>query len=264
MASSSPLSSSSSSLSGSSASPKRGFFSRLVRRQASEPTLPRKLASVSFASSLLSLPVSPELGLRCRLQLQRIDSVVVLHSTRDRKNQLLATLELSLSPEKPRERVGIFHPNNAPVPQEITRSLKEISQLAKLLTFCVRSDRADHCHQPPADECEFCSQLASYLQDHWGGQPLVTVARDGSTALRKAVLGKFLSELIMLATQNDMATTRVAARKPKNAAVVQPAPPPRPTTVHPDEEKEGASEWVAVCSAQDEVAAVLRDFFGVC
>ncbi|RLN82986.1 hypothetical protein BBJ28_00020487 [Nothophytophthora sp. Chile5] len=263
MASTSPLSSGSSSPSGSAASPKRGFFSRLVRRQASEPTLPRKLAGVSFAASLLSLPVSPERGLKCRLQLQRIDSVAVLHSTRDRKNQLLATLELSLSPEKPRERVGIFHPNNAPVPQETTRSLKEISQLAKLLTFCVRSGRADHCPQLPADECAFCSQLDSYLQNHWGGQPVVTVARDGSTALRKAVVGKFLSGLVTFATQKDMATTRVAARKLKNAAVVQPASPPRPTPVQTDEEKEGGSEWVAVCAAQDEVAAMLCDFFGV-
>ncbi|KAE8964827.1 hypothetical protein PF005_g29313 [Phytophthora fragariae] len=75
--------------------PFRGLLYKLMGRN-SDNTLPRKLASASCATSLLSGLLPLDEILRRRLQLQRVVDVVVLDATRDKKNDLVITLKLSL------------------------------------------------------------------------------------------------------------------------------------------------------------------------
>ncbi|RLN95702.1 hypothetical protein BBJ28_00017201 [Nothophytophthora sp. Chile5] len=200
---------------------------------------------VAFAAVLLSPLPSPEQrregGARSRHLLERIECVGVVQATRERDvkrkightkghTDLTLELELALRPERPLPHVGIFYPNNAAVPTQRTRSFQEVTQLGKLLLFCVRRDREDGCHNATAGgvDCAFCSQLRVYLKDTWKSLPLVAMGRDGVTVLRKAVLSKGLEQLV------DFATDK--------------------TTLGQERES-------VACAARDEVSIVLHDFF---
>ncbi|ETO64360.1 hypothetical protein F444_18104 [Phytophthora nicotianae P1976] len=215
--------------------------------QNSDKALPRKLASTPFAASLLS-PVSPDEMPQRRLQLQRIGNISVLNSVRDKKNHLVITLELSLKPELPREQVGIFVPNNAPVAHEITMTFHDVNQLSKVLTYCV-DESAKGCD----NNCDFCSSLRTYLGNHWARDPLVTVINMGETVLRKPSLAMHLAQLVAFATRGSMTVAAVAKDKSGVQLVPQLSPVGQQKKDKDDE----------VCTAQNAVAMVVYDFFGV-
>jgi hypothetical protein len=233
----------------SSSPPVRGLLDKLVGRSPGKtPTLPRKLASVPFAASLLCSKTAGEAE-SCRLQLQRVANVVVLDATRDKKSNVVLTLQVSLK-ESPRAQTGIFVPNNAPVAYKTTRTFQNVNQLGKLLAFCV-DKAADVC----GADCAFCTRLREYLQTHWVRDPLVAVTTMDGTVIRKPSLAMHLAQLVAFATG---ASPRVlVAPTERGSTGVQLAP-----RLYPHgQSQQGKS--VATCEAQVEVAAVLLDFFDV-
>ncbi|GMF61703.1 unnamed protein product [Phytophthora fragariaefolia] len=231
-----------------SAAPFRGLLEKLMGRNTSaDTTLPRKLASAPCAASLLSGSLPLDEINRRRLQLQRIVDVVMLDATRDEENELVITLKLSLRSEAPREPVGIFVPNNAPVEKNLIKTFHEVKQLGRVLTFCVGKCEED---------CEFCCKLRTYLDTHWVRDPLVSVVNMGKTVLRKPSLAMHLARLLAFVT-GKYATPGVAAI-PKDVRV-QLAPQLAPIGVH---HKDGAPRSsMSACVVQNSVVAVLFDFF---
>ncbi|KAG2788681.1 hypothetical protein PC129_g9723 [Phytophthora cactorum] len=225
-------------------SPVRSIMTKLLGR-SSDKMLPRKLVSTPFAASLLS-PLPPDEMLQRRLQLQRIVDIFVLDATRGKKNQLVITLKLSLKPEAPREQVGISIPNNTSVAHEITMTFHDVKQLSRVLVFCV-DESARGCD----DSCEWCSRLRTYLSNHWARDPLVTVINMGETILRKPSLAMHLAQLVAFATGTSMALAVVVKDKTGVHLVPQLSPLGQPKKKN------------EVCAAQNAVAAVICDFFGV-
>ncbi|KAG7387622.1 hypothetical protein PHYPSEUDO_013872 [Phytophthora pseudosyringae] len=211
-------------------------------------TLPRKLATSPFAASLLLPSLSLDEALQRRQQLQRIAGIAVIDATRDKTKNIVITLKLSLVPTTLREQVGIFIPSNAPVTHETTMTFRDVNQLNKVLAFCI-DKMAGKCRE----NCEFCSQLRTYLDNHWVKDPIVSVTSMGNTLLRKASLAVHLAYLVEFATRKHIATPRVS--KQKGVATVQLVP----LSSHEREKTRG----VDVCAAQKETTVVLYNFFDV-
>ncbi|KAG3036579.1 hypothetical protein PC128_g507 [Phytophthora cactorum] len=228
------------------------FLKNWMGRNSSDTrSLPRKLASTPFAASLLAPPFAPEEVQQRRLQLQRIVDIIVLDSTRDKRKDLVIKLKLSLKPTAPREQVGIFVPNNAPVIYETTITFRDVNQLDKVLAFCI-DKMAGNCR----DNCGFCSRFRKYLGNYWVKDPLVTVINMGDTVLRKVSLAMHLAHLVAFATGKHTATPRVTnVSNNKQDAGVQIAP----LSSHERKRTEG----VDVCAAQNEITVVLYNFFDV-
>ncbi|EGZ24477.1 hypothetical protein PHYSODRAFT_311437 [Phytophthora sojae] len=232
------------------ASPFRGLLDRLMgRNSTTTSTLPRSLASASCAASLLSGPLPLDEILDRRHQLQRVVDVVVLDATRDKKNELVITWKLSLRSEAPREQVGIFVPNNAAVKGlELTTTFHDVKQLGRILTFCVENSEKD-C----APDCEFCSELRGYLCSHWVRDPLVNVLNMGETVLRKQVMAMHMATLVAFATGKSTVSRVVTT--PNEDKGVQLAPRLAPLG------GKGVIKSASTCAVQNEVTAVLYDFF---
>jgi hypothetical protein len=204
---------------------------------------------VPFAASL-QCSKTPEEARKRRQQLQRVANVVVLDATRDKKSNVVLTLQVSLKQESPRAQTGIFVPNNAPVAYKTTRTFQNVNQLCKLLAFCV-----DKAAAVCGADCDFCTQLREYLQSHWVKDPLVAVTTTGGVVLRKHMMAIQLAQLVAFAT--GASPHVLVAPNEKGAALVQLVPRLSPL---------GQSEQgdnVGVCAAQNDVAAVLFDFFDV-
>ncbi|KAF1789168.1 hypothetical protein GQ600_18229 [Phytophthora cactorum] len=169
--------------------------------------------------------------------MQRIVDIFVLDATRGKKNQLVITLKLSLKPEAPREQVGISIPNNTSVAHEITMTFHDVKQLSRVLVFCV-DESARGCD----DSCEWCSRLRTYLSNHWARDPLVTVINMGETILRKPSLAMHLAHMALAAVVKDKTGVHLV---PQLSPLGQP------------------KKKNEVCAAQNAVAAVICDFFGV-
>ncbi|ETI50649.1 hypothetical protein F443_05807 [Phytophthora nicotianae P1569] len=227
----------------------RRFLRKWTGQDSSDPRrIPRKLASIPFAASLLEPSLTHDDILRLRLQLQRIADITVIDSTRDKRKELVIKLKLSLQPAKPRERVGIFVPNNAPVTYETTITFRDVNHLDKVLVFCVNK-MAGNCH----DNCGFCVRFRKYLGNYWVKDPLVTVINMGDTVLRKPSLALHLAHLVAFATGIHTESPRIANNpKSKQVAAVQ---------LVPNDKKR--IDAVDVCTAQNEVTAVLYNFFNV-
>ncbi|KAK1932078.1 hypothetical protein P3T76_012578 [Phytophthora citrophthora] len=219
-------------------SPIRSLMTKLISRN-SDKNLPRKLVSTPFAASLLSPLSSTEMQHR-ELQLQRIASIAVLDATRSKKNELVITVKLTLKPD------GIFVPNNPP----ISLTFHDVNQLSRVLAFCVDKSTRD-C----SENCEFCSELTTYLSTHWVRDPLVAVVNMGETVLRKPSLAMHLTRLVSFATGKGMAIPPIAVST-DTAGAVQLIPQLAPIGVV--QEKKALK-----CTAQNEVVAVLYDFFNV-
>ncbi|KAL3672254.1 hypothetical protein V7S43_002914 [Phytophthora oleae] len=219
-------------------SPIRSLMTKLIGRN-SDKSLPWKLTSTPFATSLLS-PLPPNEMQHRQLQLQQISGIVVLDATRDKKNQLVITLKLALKPD------GIFVPNNAPT----SLTFHDVNQLSRILTFCVDKPTRD-CNE----NCEFCSELVTYLATHWTRDPLVAVVNMGETVLRKSSLAMHLTRLVAFATGKGVVTSHVAVST-GTAGAVQLVPQLAPLG-NAQEKK------TQKCTAQNEVAAVLYDLFNV-
>uniref|UniRef100_H3GQ08 Uncharacterized protein n=1 Tax=Phytophthora ramorum TaxID=164328 RepID=H3GQ08_PHYRM len=206
------------------------------------------------SKTLSLLPLPPDEALKRRLELQRIADIVVLDATRDKKKQLVATLEFSLKPETPRGQVGIFVPNNSAVAYETTKTFHDVNQLSKVLAYCIDKPTG-HCD----DGCAFCSKLREYLCTHWVRDPLVCVVSMGDTVLRKASLAMHLARLVAFVTGTSVAAPRVATiLTGKGAPVMQLVP-----QLSPLGQSIGNTKSAAFCRAQIEAAAVLYDFFDV-
>ncbi|GMF21177.1 unnamed protein product [Phytophthora lilii] len=238
-------------------SPVRGLLNKLLgRNSCRDRALPRKLASMPFAASLLAPPLPPDEILQRRLQLQRIVDVVVLDATRDKKNDLVITLKLSLKPEAPRMPVGIFIPNNTPTTFEVTKTFYDANQLSKALSFCV-----DKSVSACGEDCEFCDKLRTYLRTHWTRDPLVTVVNMGDTVLRKPSLAVHLTQLVRFAAGKSVVAPRVAANtQEKGAMVVEVIHKLSPLRHGHENEKDTIT---ARCAVQNKITVVVYDFFNI-
>ncbi|KAG1700951.1 hypothetical protein DVH05_011195 [Phytophthora capsici] len=219
-------------------SPIRSLMIKLICRN-SDKILPRKLASTPFAGSLLSPLSSSEMRHR-QLQLQRISSIAVLDATRDKKNHIIITLKLTLKPN------GTFVPNNPPT----ALTFHDVEQLSRVLTFCVDKSTRD-CSK----SCKFCCELSTYLSNHGMRDPLVAILNIGKSVLRKPSLAMHLTRLVAFATGKAMAIPPIAVST-DITGVVQLIPQLAP--VGEVQEKKSLK-----CTAQNEVVAVLYDFFNV-
>ncbi|OWZ20673.1 hypothetical protein PHMEG_0004876 [Phytophthora megakarya] len=217
-------------------------MTKLIGRNSS--TLPRKLASALFAASLLS-PISTDEMTQRHLLLQRIVDIAVLDSPRDKKNQLVITLQLLLKPTT----VGPFD-STTTMTHVTTITFHDANQLSRILAFCVNKTTSE-C----SDNCEFCSHLATYISNHCVRDPFVAVVNLGDTVLRKPSLAMHLARLVTFTTKKGVAVPRIAAvSKEKAVAVVQIVPQLSPLGRN-EKAKNG------MCAAQNDVAAVLYDFF---
>ncbi|OWZ12917.1 hypothetical protein PHMEG_00013847 [Phytophthora megakarya] len=217
--------------------PIRRFMNKLISHNSG--TLPRKLASTPFAVSLLS-PISTDEVMQRYLQLQRIVDIAVLDSTRDKKNQLVITLKITLK---------TFDPTTE-MTHETTITFHDVNQLSRILSFCVDKATSD-C----SGNCEFCSHLATYLSKHYVRDPLVAVVNLGDTVLRKPSLAMHLARLVTFTTEKGVAAPRIATVSKENRlAGVQIVPQLAPVGRNENTKK-------VMCAAQNKVAAVLYDFF---
>ncbi|KAE9276707.1 hypothetical protein PF008_g29029 [Phytophthora fragariae] len=229
--------------------PFRGLLYKLMGRN-SDNTLPRKLASASCATSLLSGLLPLDEILRRRLQLQRVVDVVVLDATRDKKNDLVITLKLSLRSESPRDQVGIFVPHNAAIGYELTTTFHDVSQLGRVLTFCVEKSVRE-C----GPDCAFCAKLRNYLRTHWVRDPLVNVLNMGETVIRRHSMAVHVAQLVTFATGSATVSRIVTSTKGNG---VQLAPQLASVGL---QQKSNMTKSVPSCAVQNEVTAVLYDFF---
>ncbi|KAG6620004.1 uncharacterized protein IUM83_05711 [Phytophthora cinnamomi] len=232
------------------AAPFRSLLDKIMGRNSSTATknLPRKLASNPCAASLLSGPLPLDEVNRRRLQLQRVVDVVVLDATRDSKGEVVITLNLTLRPEAPRQQVGIFVPNNAAEGFELSKTFHDVNQLGRVLTFCIDNSEGE-CGQ----DCEFCAELRTYLHTHYVRDPLVNVVNMGGTVLRRPALAMHLARLVTFATGKSIVPRVVTTPNDKGVLLT--------SHLAPLGRQKETTKSASVCAVQNELAAVLYDFF---
>ncbi|KAE8964825.1 hypothetical protein PF005_g29314 [Phytophthora fragariae] len=104
-------------------------------------------------------------------------------------------------------------------------------------------------------DCAFCAKLRNYLRTHWVRDPLVNVLNMGETVIRRHSMAVHVAQLVTFATGSATVSRIVTSTKGNG---VQLAPQLASVGL---QQKSNMTKSVPSCAVQNEVTAVLYDFF---